>query len=577
MEALVDNGQDWLEPLLDFRQYLAETGDPDKKHQYRDIRGRDGRVIFKKDGTLAARTYKLEASQEMLRRLLRTEQQVRRDGPDPEARLIGDDEILEIRRLWRTERQDWDDMAPQIFREVTGTDLAWPQDDNGGFDGEQKALLGSICKEYDVPLDLVARLLELERQSAGMARRAGVPKEIADLLGREWRSEEELLALNAQNTPDRQIPLNGAHPASHCFRSTMQLLSLRVENFGLFRGAHFFDLAAPCGRAERPPNLTVFVGHNGAGKSTLFQAIAVALHGTQALGDKVSAAQYNDFLYGHMHRHKERSKTAVSTEASVALSFGLCAVRHPAPCSHVTRRWQRNGRAVSETLEVLQDSQLLATEAADAQAWINDLLPPGMARLCFFDAEDLDALAGADQRNPPLGEALQRLLGLDLIQRAQADLRAYILKARRQQRRSTICAMLSWRIRPAWKALTASLRRLTNGWRKLADEEATVQGSDCRAGAPLGRRRWSLCRPPDRSAGALGSQSGARSRRPRRRSPTKPLICCRLPWLPSFAADWPRVSRRKRQSQREQVAQTLFEERLTQIETSLRRDLLGRG
>ena len=39
MEALVDNGQDWLEPLLDFRQYLAETGNPDKKHQYRDIRG----------------------------------------------------------------------------------------------------------------------------------------------------------------------------------------------------------------------------------------------------------------------------------------------------------------------------------------------------------------------------------------------------------------------------------------------------------------------------------------------------------------------------------------------------------
>ncbi len=105
MEALVDNGQDWLEPLLDFRQYLAETGNPEKKHQYRDIRGRDGRVIFKKDGTLAARTYKLEASQEMLRRLLRTEQQVQREGPDPEARLIEDEEILEIRRLWRTERQ----------------------------------------------------------------------------------------------------------------------------------------------------------------------------------------------------------------------------------------------------------------------------------------------------------------------------------------------------------------------------------------------------------------------------------------------------------------------------------------
>jgi DNA sulfur modification protein DndC len=202
MESLVDNGEEWLEPLLEFRAWLAETSDPAKKHQFRDIRGRDGRVIFKKDGTLAARTYKLEASQEMLRRLLQTEQQVRLHGPDPEARLINEDEILEIRRLWRTERQDWNDTVPQIFREIAGYDLAWPQDDDGHFDGDQKALLGSICKEYDVPFDLVARLLELERQSAGMARRAGVQKEIAETLGREWRTEEELIALAQQRAPN---------------------------------------------------------------------------------------------------------------------------------------------------------------------------------------------------------------------------------------------------------------------------------------------------------------------------------------------------------------------------------------
>ena len=74
----------------------------------------------------------------------------------------------------------------------------------------------------------------------------------------------------------------------------MQLLSLRVENFGLFRGTHFFDLAPSAAPVSgQSPNLTIFVGHNGAGKSTLFQAIGVALHGVQALGGKVSAVQYN--------------------------------------------------------------------------------------------------------------------------------------------------------------------------------------------------------------------------------------------------------------------------------------------
>ena len=201
MEALVDNGQEWLEPLLDFRQFLTETVDPAKKHQYRDVRGRDGRVIIKKDGTLAARTYKLETSKDMLRRLLDAEKLVRRDGPDPTVRLIDDDELLEIRRLWRIERQDWDDSIPHIVSACSDRDLDWPVDDDGGFDGEQKALLASICQEHHVPLDLVARLLEVERQSAGMARRAGVHAEIATILSRNWRSEQELLALAAQSGP----------------------------------------------------------------------------------------------------------------------------------------------------------------------------------------------------------------------------------------------------------------------------------------------------------------------------------------------------------------------------------------
>ncbi len=201
MEALVDNGQEWLEPLLDFRQFLAETVDPAKKLQYRDVRGRDGRVIIKKDGTLAARTYKLATSQATLRRLLEVERQIRRDGPEPNARLIDDDELLEIRRLWRIERQDWDDTVPQIVRDHSDRALEWPVDDDGGFDGEQKALLATICQEHHVPLDLLARLLEIERQSAGMARRAGIHAEIETILGRNWRSDQELLALAGQTGP----------------------------------------------------------------------------------------------------------------------------------------------------------------------------------------------------------------------------------------------------------------------------------------------------------------------------------------------------------------------------------------
>lgn len=194
MEAMVDNGEEWLEPLLEFRDWLAETIDPDKKHQYRDTKGRDGRVIVMKGAKLAARTYKLETSKEMLKRVLRIQATVRRDGPDKHIELISQEELHEIRRLWRTERQDWDDSVPQIFREVTDYDLVWSTDDDGNFDASNKKLLENICVEYEVPFDLIAKLLEAEKRSQGMARRARIQKDLSAVLGEEWRSEDEILA-----------------------------------------------------------------------------------------------------------------------------------------------------------------------------------------------------------------------------------------------------------------------------------------------------------------------------------------------------------------------------------------------
>jgi DNA sulfur modification protein DndC len=196
MEALVDRGEEWLEPLLEFREWLATTIDPARKREFRDIKGRDGRVILKKDGTPAARTYKLESSKQMLEKVLRAQLLVRKNGPDVGATLISEEELHEIRRLWRTERQDWEDSVPQIFRQANGFDLDWPSDDNGQFDSDQKALLASICGEYEVPFDLVAKLLEAERNANGPARRTGIQKSIGRVLAQEWRVEEEIVAEN---------------------------------------------------------------------------------------------------------------------------------------------------------------------------------------------------------------------------------------------------------------------------------------------------------------------------------------------------------------------------------------------
>lgn len=192
MESLIESGEAWMEPLLEFRDLLADTTNPERKYEFRDIKGRDGQVRLKKDGTLAARTYKLATSRDMLRRLLRMQLAIRSHGPYTNMELITEDELHEIRRIWRTERQDWEDSVPKIFRQVNGYDLNWVIDDNDQFDASQKALLEGICDQHKVPFDLVARLLEEERRAYGLARRSGIQKGLARVLGEEWRSQEEL-------------------------------------------------------------------------------------------------------------------------------------------------------------------------------------------------------------------------------------------------------------------------------------------------------------------------------------------------------------------------------------------------
>jgi DNA sulfur modification protein DndC len=124
--------------------------------------------------------------------LLTIQKQVQADGPDPNMELISEAELHEIRRIWRTERQDWDDSVPQIYHEVTGRHLRWLQDDIGMFSATEYSVLDQICQDKDVPTDLVARLMEQERQVQGMHRRAGISNRINEVLSEEWRDEEAI-------------------------------------------------------------------------------------------------------------------------------------------------------------------------------------------------------------------------------------------------------------------------------------------------------------------------------------------------------------------------------------------------
>lgn len=195
MESMIDNGEYWMEPLLELRDWMAATQNPEKKREYRDYKRRDGRVMLDRsnDQKVVPGPYFLEVRKQILRMLLEAQKSVRKNGPDPNAVLIHPEELHEIRRLWRMEEQDWEDSVPKIYREIMGDDLDWAGEDTGTFTAQDRALLEKICEKHGLPSRLVMKLLDVERSMNGMNKRTKIYSNLESVLKEEWQSETEAI------------------------------------------------------------------------------------------------------------------------------------------------------------------------------------------------------------------------------------------------------------------------------------------------------------------------------------------------------------------------------------------------
>lgn len=207
----------------------------------------------------------------------------------------------------------------------------------------------------------------------------------------------------------------------------MYLTDLSVLNLGVFRGRHDFFLASEGTSSSSKRHVVVFQGQNGSGKSTLFQALSLALHGSRVLGDRVTQNAYSDFLMSRLHRYDDSGSPMTTNEAEVCVGFQFLQSGTPIEI-RVQRAWKRRSDTVRESVGVLLDGDRLDLSSAEAQAWIDDIVPPGLATLCFFDAERLDSFADPGRHDALLYETIHRSLGLDLVQRLQSDLKSFILK-----------------------------------------------------------------------------------------------------------------------------------------------------
>lgn len=203
IEGLIESGDTWMQPLLDFRNQLYQSSLPENKTTYRNFRRRTGKVTYARgediadDGEAVAKhipgPYLMKYRQQWLGDLLRIEKSICEGGHPIE--LITREELQVIRRQWLSDpnEPDWQDSLPRIFSEVYPDErIEWVKNDAGAFTAPDAALLQELERRYGVPSALVMRLIDTELSYAGLAKRKGILDELESVLGRDWGSLEEI-------------------------------------------------------------------------------------------------------------------------------------------------------------------------------------------------------------------------------------------------------------------------------------------------------------------------------------------------------------------------------------------------
>lgn len=194
----------------------------------------------------------------------------------------------------------------------------------------------------------------------------------------------------------------------------MILDSIRLENFGAYGGIQQAELTPVPGKP-----IILFGGMNGGGKTTMLDAVQLAFYGTRARISNRGKQSYKDYLRDSIHRGAD-----LSEGASITLRFHRM-IDGESRDFELCRSWRVGVKGIEETVKVRRDGlpDEMFTDHWDEV--IDAYLPSSIAHLFFFDGEQIMELAEGGHAAEILGTAIHSLLGLDLVERLQTDLKVF--------------------------------------------------------------------------------------------------------------------------------------------------------
>lgn len=210
----------------------------------------------------------------------------------------------------------------------------------------------------------------------------------------------------------------------------MILTRVEIENFGIFLGKHVFNLS-PEKTQNSEKSIILFGGKNGSGKTTLFEAIRICLYGESFKGNRLTKSKYHRFLKNRINRYSYETKENPRTSISVEFKYGQFGY---VDTYLIKRSWEDIKGKLVTNLEVFQNGKPLRdVYEKQWKDFVMELIPRGLSKLFFFDGEQIQNLAQDELDNRHLIHSIHSLLGLDLVERLQTDIKIFLSRKIKEQ------------------------------------------------------------------------------------------------------------------------------------------------
>lgn len=176
LKNFIDHGATELIPLRDFRNWLVELR---SNPNARDYRRRNGSVYLMANGEYGRGPFTMETRKEILRRLLQLE-------VETGFELITMGELKMIDKMWEDEGDLSRRALVDIYAEVKGTQLPWDRYRQAKYNVETLTLLQNLCEKYDVPFELMSKLMISVDNSKFYTRSSVTAKHVERILNEGW-------------------------------------------------------------------------------------------------------------------------------------------------------------------------------------------------------------------------------------------------------------------------------------------------------------------------------------------------------------------------------------------------------